>query len=152
MQINLREVISAQKTEFEEVTHRLPLGQGIAVRHQEFGCSLEIPRPYQEIEVEKYESILKDGETTGKDGPALKNDKFDAFPSETIQDPFKASLEEEIPRNVYLKSRFEICGQRSCKQGCEPPSLQMPKQQRRELSFVAQMVRNEMGLQVLEFI
>ena len=86
-----------------------------------------------------------------KIGPALQNDHFDAFPIETIQDPFKASLEQEIPRNVYLISRFEIRRQGLRKQRCESPTLQMPKQQWSKLSFAAQMVRDVTGLQVLEF-
>src|SRR5688572_12528306 len=102
MQINPREVISAQKTAFGPATHLLNPRQGIAIRDQEFGCSLQIVRPDQKIEVKEYESIHKDGEFAGKDGPALQDDHFDAFRIETIQYPFKASLEQEIPRNVYL--------------------------------------------------
>src|SRR5688572_20561352 len=100
MQINPREVISAEKTAFDRATHRLTCRQGIAIRGQKFGCFLQFARPDQEIEVKKDKSILKDGKTTGKDGSALKNDHFDAFPIEMIQNPFKASLEQEIPRDV----------------------------------------------------
>ena len=144
-------VISAQKAAFDSATRRPIFRQGIAIRDQEFGCSLHIGRPDKEIEVKKYESILKNGEIAGKDRPALQNDHFDAFPIETIQDPFKASLEQEIPRNVYLISRFETRRQGLRKQRCESPTLQMPKQQWSKLSFAAQMARDITGPQLLEF-